>query len=101
VRGRSCWDPGLGQAGRKLNGGPAKINPVRGRDLQRETDSLLAGTEYATDSGAVLGLVRDNGCSAYDCDFIALAIKLNPTLVTMDKKRLQALSERAVALNSG
>jgi predicted nucleic acid-binding protein len=49
----------------------------------------------------VLGLVRDSGCSAYDCDFIALAIKLNPTLVTMDKKRLKALSERAVALNSG
>jgi predicted nucleic acid-binding protein len=49
----------------------------------------------------VLGLVRDSGCSAYDCDFIALAIKRNPTLATIDKKRLKAISECAVALNSG
>ena len=45
-------------------------------------------------------MVRDSDCSAYDCEFIALAINLNTKLVTMDKKLLKAFPERAVALNA-
>ena len=39
-------------------------------------------------------------CSAYDCGFIALAIKLNTKLVTMDKKLLRAFPARTVALTA-
>jgi predicted nucleic acid-binding protein len=46
----------------------------------------------------VLELVRDSDCSAYDCEFIALAIKLDTKLVTVDKKLLKAFPTRAVAL---
>ena len=70
-------------------------------NLQSEAESLLAETEYEVDSETVLGLVRDSDCSAYDCEFIALAIKLNTKLVTMDKKLLKAFPEFAVALNAG
>lgn len=66
--------------------------------LQRETESLLAGAEFEVDSSAVLELVRDSGCSAYDCEFIALAIKLNTKLVTVDKKLLRQFPTRAVGL---
>ena len=66
--------------------------------LQTEAESLLAGAEYEVDSLAVLELVRDSDCSAYDCEFVALARKLNTRLVTMDKKLLRAFPKCAVAL---
>ena len=69
--------------------------------VQSEAESLLAGAEYEVDSYAVLELVRDSDCSAYDCEFIALAQKLNTQLVTMDTKLLRAFPKCAVALSVG
>jgi len=68
--------------------------------LQAEAEELLAGCEYEVDSIRVLELVRDSDCSAYDCEFIALAEKLDVKLVTMDKKLLRAFPGRTVALNA-
>jgi predicted nucleic acid-binding protein len=69
--------------------------------LQREAESLLEGAEFELESVAVLELVRESDCSAYDCEFIALAMKLDTKLVTMDKKLLRAFPKRAVALSAG
>ena len=69
--------------------------------LQREAESLLEGTEFEVESIAVLELVRDSDCSAYDCEFIALAMKLDTKLITMDKKLLRAFPRRAIALSAG
>ncbi len=66
--------------------------------LQREAESLLASAEFEVDSLGVLELVRDSDCSAYDCEFVALAARLDTHLVTMDKKLLRAFPQRAVAL---
>jgi len=71
------------------------------RSLQSEAESLLAGAEFEVDSSSVLELVRDSDCSAYDCEFIALAIKLNTKLVTVDKKLLREFPTRAVVLAAG
>jgi predicted nucleic acid-binding protein len=68
------------------------------RDLLREAESLMAGAEYEVDSRRVLELVRDSDCSAYDCEFVALAMSLGVTLVTMDTKLLRAFPKVAVAL---
>jgi predicted nucleic acid-binding protein len=68
--------------------------------IQAEAEHLLAAGEFEVESSAVLALVRDSDCSAYDCEFIALADKLDTTLVTMDKKLLKAFPKRAVALNA-
>ena len=68
--------------------------------LQEEAESLLAGSEFEVDSRAVLELVRHSDCSAYDCEFIALAMKLDTKLVTEDKKLLRAFPARAVALSA-
>lgn len=68
--------------------------------LQSEAERLLSGLEFEVDSRAVLDLVRGSDCSAYDCEFIALAIKLGTKLVTMDKKLLRAFPERTVALTA-
>jgi predicted nucleic acid-binding protein len=62
---------------------------------------LLAGNEHEIDSGRVLELVRDSDCSAFDCEFVALATHLNAKLVTVDAKLLQAFPMRAVSLSAG
>jgi predicted nucleic acid-binding protein len=58
--------------------------------IQREAESLLLGAEYEIESERVLALARDSPCSAYDCEFVALAIMLNSKLVTMDRALLRA-----------
>jgi len=77
------------------------ISLEQANSLQREAESLLEGAEFEVESSAVLELVRDSDCSAYDCEFIALSMKLDTKLVTMDKKLLRAFPNRAVALHSG
>lgn len=68
------------------------------RDVQREAESLMTGAEYEVDSQLVLQLVRDSDCSAYDCEFVALAITLGVRLVTMDTRLLKAFPDVAVPL---
>lgn len=67
--------------------------------LQAEAEALLDGFEYDVQSRDVLDLVRVSDCSAYDCEFIALAKKLGTKLVTMDKKLLKAFPQHAVSLS--
>lgn len=77
------------------------ISFEQANSLQREAESLLEGAEFEVESSAVLELVRDSDCSAYDCEFIALAMKLDTKLVTMDKKLLRTFPKRAIALSAG
>lgn len=69
--------------------------------IQGEAEGLLEGSEFEADSRLVLELVRDSDCSVYDCEFVALAIKLDAKLVTSDKKVLKAFPKHAVALAAG
>lgn len=66
--------------------------------LQAEAERLMAGNEREVDSRHVLELVRDSDCSAYDCEFAALAIGLGAKVVTMDRKLLKAFPKHARAL---
>jgi predicted nucleic acid-binding protein len=68
--------------------------------LQSEAEELLNGGEYEVDSLSILERVRDSECSAYDCEFVALAMKLGVKLVTMDGKVLRAFPGIAVALTA-
>lgn len=74
------------------------ISFEQANSLQREAESLPEGSEFEVDSQIVLELVRDSDCSAYDCEFITLAIKLDTKLITMDKKLLRAFPKCAIAL---
>jgi predicted nucleic acid-binding protein len=68
------------------------------RNVLNEAESLLAGCEHEVGSQQVLELVRDSNCSAYDCEFIALATQMSVKLVTMDGKLLKAFPKLAVPL---
>jgi len=48
-------------------------------------------------SATVLTMAAESGCSAYDCEFAALALTLQVRLVTSDKKVLAAFPEMAVS----
>lgn len=68
--------------------------------IQTEAEALLCDREYEPDSYEVLRLVEASDCSAYDCEFVALAKRLGTQLVTMDKKILKAFPDVAIPLSS-
>lgn len=61
--------------------------------LQIEAEDLLTGREFDVESPEVLDLVQRSNCSAYDCEFVALARRLETTLVTSDRKLLNAFPD--------
>jgi predicted nucleic acid-binding protein len=68
-------------------------------ELIREGESLLEGEEYQVESERVLGLVRSSRCSAYNCEFVALAKELGVSLVTGDKRLAAEFPDLVVALD--
>ena len=56
------------------------------------------GREYSVSSEQVLELVMDSDCTAYDCEYVALAQDLGVPLVTTDKQILRAFPKTAVSL---
>jgi predicted nucleic acid-binding protein len=58
--------------------------------LAEEAEDLFDGREYLVESRDVLSLCATSGCSAYDCEFAALALRLGIPLVTADTELLQS-----------
>lgn len=69
--------------------------------IQLEAELLLEEAEHEPDSKRVLELVQASNCSAYDCEFVALAEALGATLVTMDAKLIKAFPKVAKSLIAG
>lgn len=69
-------------------------------ELIGEAETLMADAEYQVDSGRVLGLVEGSSCSAYDCEFVALAEDLGVPLVTADRKILADFPAIAASLEA-
>ena len=59
---------------------------------------LMNENEYDVISLDVLQLAESSGCSAYDCEFVALAENLGVSLVTSDKKVLKAFPQYTISL---
>jgi predicted nucleic acid-binding protein len=66
----------------------------------REAALLMQGREYEVVLFHVLELVASSDCSAYDCEFVALAEDLGTSLVTVDQKILKEFPQIAVSLNA-
>ena len=76
-----------------------EISVADALSLQRKAESLLLGREYLVRSERVLRLVSESSCSAYDCEFVALAEQLRVPLVTSDRQVLTAFP--AIARSPG
>ena len=66
--------------------------------IQTRAETLLADCEYEVPSLEVLQLANESSCSAYDCEFVALAKRLNAPLITSDKKLITAFPKIAISL---
>lgn len=69
-------------------------------DLMRQAERLMRGNEHAISSEDVLELVKNSSCSAYDCEFVALARELEMPLVTADKKMLTSFPDDCLTLQA-
>ena len=68
------------------------------QDIMRKAEASLDGSEFAVSSDAVLELVTSSTCTAYDCEFIALAQAEGVWLVTADRQLMQEFPDVAVSL---
>lgn len=66
--------------------------------IQALSEALLADREFDVPSSQVLRLASESSCSAYDCEFVALAKSLDVKLVTADKQVIRSFPETARAL---
>ncbi len=61
----------------------------------QQAERLLTGHEYEISSAHIMQLVKRSQCSAYDCEFVALAQYLGVPLITSDKRILREFPEIA------
>ena len=66
--------------------------------LMQEAALCLIGGEHTVSDRAVLELVARSKCTAYDCEFVALAGALGVVLVTEDKDVLKAFPQQCRSL---
>jgi len=63
-----------------------------------EAELLMQGGEYSVGALDILRLAAQSRCSAYDCEFVALARELNIPVVTTDRQILSDFPETAWSL---
>lgn len=68
--------------------------------IMDEAAGLMREHEYEVASLQVLNLVAASTCSAYDCEFVALAQDLDTALVTVDQQILVQFPDVATSLEA-
>ena len=64
----------------------------------RSAQEIIGGNSYDVSSEKVLELALQSKCSAYDCEYVALAEDLAVKLVTTDRQVLRAFPKIAVSM---
>lgn len=67
--------------------------------IVEEAERAMTDREYSVLSHHVLRLAAQSGCSAYDCEFVALALDLGVSFVTSDRQVLAAFPATTVSLD--
>jgi predicted nucleic acid-binding protein len=76
-----------------------QLTSAEAQQIMMEATRLMQHREYAVTSESVLSLAASSNCSAYDCEFVALAMDLNVPLVTTDRQILSAFADIAIPLD--
>jgi predicted nucleic acid-binding protein len=70
------------------------INSHQAEVMMQIAATSLLGGEHTVSDHAVFDLVTRSRCSAYDCEYVALAEALGVVMVTEDKALLRAFPKR-------
>ena len=65
----------------------------------QQAEKLLNDNEYQISSAHIMQLINSSNCSAYDCEFVALAQYLDLPLITADKKILREFPKISKSLD--
>jgi predicted nucleic acid-binding protein len=65
-----------------------------------QAEQLMRGQEFGVESSRVLRLAATSGCSAYDCEFVALAQELGVPLVTSDGTLIAKFKPTVVSMRA-
>lgn len=68
--------------------------------ILRAADQALAGNEHMVGDDSVFDVIADSTLTAYDAEFVALAVALSVPLVTADKAVLKAFPEVATTMDA-
>ena len=68
--------------------------------ILKHAEKQLDGKEYRVPSEAVFTQIAESNCSAYDCEYVALAKDLGVHLITADKKMLREFPKTCIPLKS-
>jgi predicted nucleic acid-binding protein len=86
----------------------ALAGSIRRRSLTAEeamaianlAEAMLDRREFTVSTSAVLQFISRSSCSAYDCEFVALAHANGVRLLTVDHQILREFPEVAISLRS-
>lgn len=67
-------------------------------EIQEDAEMLMLNNEFQVTSSQVFALTTISECSAYDCEFVALAKNFNLKLITQDKKVLREFPDTVVSI---
>jgi len=69
------------------------------QEIIDQAEAQFTGNEFAVQSRHVIELITQSRCSAYDCEFVALALEQRVPLVTVDRQLLREFPKIAVSLD--
>ena len=75
-----------------------RLNEPAALAVMQRASMSLAERVWTVEDAEVISLIRSSKCSAYDCEYAALATRLGVSLVTEDKALLSAFPHTAVNL---
>jgi predicted nucleic acid-binding protein len=68
--------------------------------IMNRAEALMKNNGYQMSSSRVLRLAADSGCSAYDGEFVALALDLGVPLVTSDRALIEKFKPAVVSMKT-
>jgi predicted nucleic acid-binding protein len=68
------------------------------QDIASKAEASFERREFAVSSDAIFQLVATSNCTAYDCEFVALAREQGVQLVTADRQILNDFPDVAISL---
>lgn len=74
------------------------ITLVQAEQVMQNAMQTLEKRQVVPSEDEIFDLIANSSCTAYDCEFVALARQLNIHLVTADKQLLREFSDCTISL---